>query len=294
MQRVSFHKYCLEPNSEGVKPRFGALLKVKFSGYLDGYSCLHPLTDWGDDNLDVQLNYLKADNPTTLAKRALELARKDSFARSQNISLAPKNNSNHWLLLSGESLKDTECQSILERGFSVLKIKGIRPILELNRYAEYFKLRLDFNEQQSLCELKNVLENLSYIKSRIDFVEDPIAFDLDTWAKMSASLEIDFAKDCLSEGLYKTQVVKPARVNPALYKTCNRVIMTSCLDHPLGQRAAASEIKNGSQEINGLCSHLLFKTTEFSERLGSGPALQWDGVGFGFDDLLKNAPWVDL
>ena len=102
-------------------------------------------------------------------------------------------------------------------------------------------------------------------------------------------------------------VIKPAVDEPFLLGEAalshqQRVILTSYMDHPIGQTFAAWEAARlelqfpGLVGLCGLQTHHLFEPNEFSEALGpwspdfTPPA----GTGLGFDDFLDAQPWTRL
>ncbi|MCX8238964.1 MAG: hypothetical protein ACKVKH_13275 [Verrucomicrobiales bacterium] len=90
-------------------------------------------------------------------------------------------------------------------------------------------------------------------------------------------------------------VVKPA-VNQ-MPDDLSRVVVTSYLDHPLGQTFAAFEAAQGGvRKVSGLQTHGIFEKTIFSEELGPvQPDLQVpNGFGLGFGEILEKLPWVKL
>ena len=81
-----------------------------------------------------------------------------------------------------------------------------------------------------------------------------------------------------------------------------KLVVTSYMEHPLGQVSAAWEAAKlnvqfpGAIGICGLQTHQLFTPSEFSERLGRwSPSFRSPGgTGFGFDDLFEKLPWKRL
>ena len=81
-----------------------------------------------------------------------------------------------------------------------------------------------------------------------------------------------------------------------------RVVVTSYMEHPVGQAFAAWEAARlglqfpGLVGLCGLQTHHLFEPDEFSEMLGPwSPSFQVPaGYGLGFDDLLEALPWTRL
>jgi O-succinylbenzoate synthase len=132
------------------------------------------------------------------------------------------------------------------------------------------KWRIDFNENGEVGEL---LEELSYWseaeKAAIDFLEDPVPYFSGSWERLAKESGLTMALDrnlekALSE--VEVQVVKPAVQE---MKSGPRVIVTSYMDHPLGQTFAAWEAARVKvKEICGLQTHGLFEANEFIEALG--------------------------
>ena len=105
----------------------------------------------------------------------------------------------------------------------------------------------------------------------------------------------------------QVMVLKPAIDEPWLLAeaAANRgqqVVVTSYMDHPLGQAFAAWEAARlgltfrGLLGVCGLQTHHLFQADAFSELLGGwSPSFQSPGgTGLGFDDLLDALPWTRL
>jgi o-succinylbenzoate synthase len=100
--------------------------------------------------------------------------------------------------------------------------------------------------------------------------------------------------------------VKPARRDwrtVAAIHPSAPLLLTSAMDHPLGQSYAAYEAAlawqqfGSSLELTGLCTQHLFEPDAFSARLGMAlSTLQVDdsGTGLGFDAELADLPWMEL
>ena len=99
-------------------------------------------------------------------------------------------------------------------------------------------------------------------------------------------------------------MLKPALVDPLALlgdggARPDRWVVTSYLDHPLGQSAAAlaaAELARawpGRVEPCGLLSQHVYAPNAFSERIsGAGPWFRPPGgTGLGFDDLLEGLAW---
>jgi len=273
----------------------GALVRVE-----EGFGCLHPWPELGDPTLEECLEDLKGSRKTRLVQRALHCAEIDGKAREEGVSLfegvvVPRS---HFLMvgISREGLEEAA-----ERGFSVVKVKAgrmVRDEMEKIRHLSSqwpnIRWRIDFNELASCQELREILSRWERDElKRIDFVEDPSPFCPDDWAGLPVSVANDrgMARD---GGASEVLVIKPA-IEEIPRAPSQRIVVTSYLDHPIGQCFAAYEAgKSGIKEICGLQSHGVFVANSFSEELGElSPAFRPPaGKGLGFSNLLRSIDWV--
>jgi len=157
--------------------------------------------------------------------------------------------------------------------------------------------RIDFNETGNAEELREILGEWSdEEKAAVDFLEDPVAYDSGEWESLREATGLAFANDrnvSVDRGDSDVLVVKPAvHEMPASER---RRVVTSYLDHPLGQVFAAWEAaRAGVSEKCGLQTHGVFDKSEFTEVLGEvGPDFVVpSGVGLGFGEILEKLPWV--
>jgi O-succinylbenzoate synthase len=107
-------------------------------------------------------------------------------------------------------------------------------------------------------------------------------------------------------GEYDVSVVKPVinkvqKICDAAQMTGRKVVVTSYMDHPVGQCYAAycAGIVNEQylglvDKRCGLMTHGLFDSNAFTERLGK-VSPHWNSnsrdKGLGFDDLLEEIDW---
>ncbi|HEY2572457.1 MAG TPA: hypothetical protein VGH65_00265, partial [Verrucomicrobiaceae bacterium] len=106
---------------------------------------------------------------------------------------------------------------------------------------------------------------------------------------------------------FHVAVMKPSRrewreILPNLPRE-RKVVMTSAMDHAIGQCFAAYEAAMAWKQLGdrmdwcGLCTEHLFEKDAFFERIHSrGGMLQVDrnGTGLGFDEVLAKATWKKL
>ncbi len=300
--------------------RKGALLKFTFAEGQFGYADCHPWEELGDLPLREQLRKLSLNQMTALTLRAKHFATIDASARSQQKNLFEGLTLPLSHLLIGQ-LHDTDSMKAiiqgLEEGFTHFKIKiGLHLAKESEFLKEVFlllrrnhlcRVRLDFNlkiDKFAFCNFLKIFENQL---NQIDFCEDPFIYNLDEWNAIEENFPIKLACDeplepMLADSCQKSPsiaVLKPAILSEELLKDWQgRIVVTSYLDHPLGQLAAAycSAKLPLKGEICGLHTHLLYAATAYSEQLSQqGPSFRIpEGTGFGYDHLLSKSKWTPL
>lgn len=265
------HRYTLVPRN-GSAARHGALLRVG-----GGFADVHPWPELGDDPLDEQLALLARGETTQLTRASLHWARVDGDARRRGVSLfdgltIPLS---HW---SGDDPP---------AAFDTVKTKGVMPV------PDHVRMRIDFNARLTPSEFLRVAETLP--KERIDFIEDPCPYDAAVWASLREQTGLRLALDRF-EGVADVLVHKPA-LPPAFPRFDGEVVVTSYMDHPVGQFFAAYvAATNRVSARNGLCTHVLYEPDAFIERIRMDGArlLPPEGTGIGFDDLLAELSWEKL
>lgn len=315
---IEFHRYTLRSgaalNSASVRREFpGALIRVN-----GGYAAVHPWPEFGDAPLEVQLQKLAAGGSTSLLERALHCAAVDGEARRAGVSLfegleVPVSHYS-W----NQSLPTELQMSLLQRqGFSALKVKGFANYGETSRFLDccakampQVKLRVDFNGCLDRFVFGKFIEFMHLRTYRqLDLVEDPFPYDATQW---QAAREAWGVKLALDKGWQKgtngfdAVVVKPARRDWRVVAQTlpgSPLVLTSAMDHALGQVYAAYEAALCRQELGaqlslcGLATHHLFDGDPFFERLDvQDGVLQVDrhGTGLGFDDVLEGLEWERL
>lgn len=322
--RIDYSPYTLEfkyhPNSKtNHLKRNGFLLKILFKDHGFGYADCHPLEEFGDLSVQSQLDFLRVKKFSELTQRSSYFALLDAKYRNQkvsafNLDLKSKITKNHFT--APAFLKKEDVLSKKNEGFEKFKFKFGRHITnEINYLNDNFKffldnqikIRLDYN---GAIRKKNVLDDLKNYKEIIDFIEDP--FDSVTGENLSflqqhisdLTFAIDFIKP---EEVSKTdisrvfpyRVLKPARDNYLKQESGlkQKIIFTTSMDHPLGQICALYEsCLYPTHEHSGLITHHLFESNSYSEQLVVNDAklLPIEGVGFGFEHLLKKEKWKNV
>jgi O-succinylbenzoate synthase len=276
--------------------RLGSLLRIETpQGF--GYADLHPWPELGDEPLERQLKLLQEGRPTDLARRSLALAQLDASARARGQSLFEKLEipESHALL---HDIDDSSIEEARARGFRVLKIKASEET-DLKPFdLSGLRVRLDFNGRSG-----RALEHLPK-EIQIDFIEDPAPWNFATWASLRLPLAFDRGDvEGIEDAAFEWLIVKPALHDPLrMLEHARRlgvgVVVTSYLDHPIGQMGAAFEAASLGPGIGvcGLASHLSYEPNGFSECIEMrGPhLLRPAGTGLGFDDLLAKQDWRPL
>lgn len=290
----------------------GALIQVD-----GGYACIHPWPELGDPTLEKCLADLAGARRWPIVRRALRCAEYDRTARGFENSLfeemeVPKS---HATLVKGDV---AEIALAVEAGFTVIKLKTGRDLTAEAKFLEDMVIeypslqwRLDFNETLTPATAAEFLSGLTEkALAAIDFVEDPCPYSETAWKEIRRATRVKLAVDREAAPLSsaaQVMVIKPAIDEPFLLgesamSHSQRVVMTSYMDHPLGQAFAAWEAARlelqfpGLVGMCGLQTHHLFESNEFTEALGPwSPDFKIpDGTGLGFDDLLAAQPWTRL
>ncbi|MEK7951215.1 enolase C-terminal domain-like protein [Luteolibacter soli] len=282
-----------------------------------GHACLQPWPELGDPSLQKCLSDLAGARRWPLVRRALRCLEMDGAARSIPDALFE----DLEVPLSHATLATRDAAMVdqaVMAGFTTIKLKCGRDFpderkfiaVASSKYPE-LKWRLDFNETGDDGELAEWLMSLSVEeRSRIDFIEDPCPFSDTKWRELFLKTRVPLAVDReaaphRSEAQYT--VIKPAIDEPwllaeAAQESGQRVVVTSYMDHPLGQSFAAWEAGRlalqfpGLVGLCGLQTHHLFEPDAFTEALGPWkPEFRAaPGNGLGFDDLLAKLPWKRL
>ena len=282
-----------------------------------GYGCIHPWPELGDPTLEKCLADLAGARRWPIVRRAIRCAEYDRVARNFENSLfeemeVPK---------SHATLAKTDAAEIglaVEVGFTTVKLKTGRDLVAEAKFLEtmalefpVLKWRLDFNESLTPEQASDFLLALTdQTRAAIDFVEDPCPYSDAAWTELRRLTRVNLAVDLEAAPLTaaaQVMVIKPAIDEPfllgeAAIRHNQRVVLTSYMDHPLGQAFAAWEAARlelqfpGLTGLCGLQTHHLFEPDAFTEALGPwSPDFKIpEGTGLGFNDLLDALPWTRL
>lgn len=327
--KIWFSSYQLYPKGSlnsltKTKFRKGAILRVRFDDESVGYADLCPFSEMGDRPLELELKQISNNMPSDLAARSLYFARMDAEARSKKQSLYDPNVriKNHFLITDIFRF-DLDRVSLIEAsGYSEFKIKMGRDLpLETqlveklsNRFSSSTRIRLDFNASMSREGFTDWFEkNQGWLRSSLEFIEDPFSYDARSWLEVSQKYGIAFALDQAAEPIStgaegaRVIVVKPAvQDHEAIinrFRGSNKkFVFTHYMDFPVGQMcacvAAQKAYLSASDQILscGLQQHDLYEGFTFQDAIKmDGPYIvPPDGFGLGFDQWLENQSWMVL
>jgi O-succinylbenzoate synthase len=293
----------------------GALIRVG-----SGYGCIHPWPEFGDLPVEEQLCLLAKGQTTPITEMALRCAAIDGAAREAGVSLfegleIPRSHYS-W---SFAQPTQPQIERVLAEDWPALKAKGYANYGETRRFLEQcvrmaegtaLKLRVDFNgclDARGFSQFIEFMPLRTY--QRLDLIEDPFPYDPNAWQQAQQQWQVRLALDKGwrqgTEG-FAAVVVKPARRDWRLVAQRHpgvTLMLTSAMDHALGQMFAAYEAALARQELGdaiglcGLCTQHLFEPDGFFERvLSPSGYLQPDlsGGGLGFGDVLERLPWRKL
>jgi O-succinylbenzoate synthase len=317
--KIAYGYYQLDSKSSlnacsSSKSRTGALLRVVYEDGRIGYADCHPWPELGDLPIQEQLACLFKGRWTPLLDRAFFFAQIDAAARSKAHHLLQSTPIPESHFFIGDLILcsvDHLLQAVAE-GFTHVKLKMGRDLqAEADQLLELFpqlplKIRIDFNESLNLTQFTHFLDRIAPLKYHIDFIEDPIPFQVDLWEgfqQQGWTLACDrhAATACCQPHAASVLIIKPAIHGPELYlkETSQRKIITTNLGHPIEQVAAAyicSCVDPHCLDTHGLLSHRAYRPTLFSSQLNwRGPQFtRPKGTGCGFNDELAVLPWEEF
>ncbi len=320
MIKIEYSAYILKKVDVNAS-RVGALLKVEWPEGT-GYADLHPWPEFGDAYLKEQLKVLsehfKSKQQTPLSKlqtQSLKFSHLDAVSRSEKKSIFSglEIPNSHYLITREEQITEKNLLNVTKENFTKIKVKvGGEPLIAAISVSELAgntsqKLRLDINAQWSASEFKSFADKIpKEFKTRIEFVEDPFHSAEEHWAILSETYGMTFARDFEDGNSYGVRILKPAAEDifevASGEKSDVKFVVTSYLDHPVGQVCAAFEsaklkLQFGERVLDcGLLSQNVYEPNEFSKDFPArGPKmLGIEGTGFGFDNILKQVRWQRL
>jgi L-alanine-DL-glutamate epimerase-like enolase superfamily enzyme len=320
ISKIEVQRYTLKPRLSGATPRAGALLRVSYTDLATtGLSDLFPWREYGDPGLESWFEELRTPKPTSFTVlRALEAARDEALAVSEARPLVRGSIVNHALATDPVDLSVHDVMEARRSTCPALKIKIGRhdPLEEasaLSRLSSHWglRLRLDANERLTREGLLKFLEALPIrIRETLEFIEDPFAFDLTTWAAFHRETGILLAYDrgtrdrgmddlaeIFDEGAAQVLIHKPAWQDDARARFAREqgkpVVITSILGHPIGNLwAAARAFELAPDGVHGCLSHVAYRDDEATKVLLKSKQVRGSrvvGIGHG---VGLQSPWM--
>lgn len=297
-------KYRMESSHAFNRRSPAQLVEGFLISHAGGYGCVQPWPVFGHATLDEHWRALASGIALPLLDQALACAKQDAAARNAGISWW----SDIRVPLSHATVADLQSNLPHEGDMPFTHAKLKASITETEALYDWamrhpgIRIRLDFNEVPGMEEFDAWWHSLEQeFRHRIDWMEDPFPYDSHGWSawqhQNAALLAVDraFAHAGMSETCIA--IWKPAWQALPEAAVMDHIVVTSAMDHPVGQAwAAFSAVKAGVTSICGLRTDHLFVPDAFTERMGPwSPA--WpviSGSGMGFDDLLENIPWIRI
>lgn len=252
----------------------GLLLKIEENGRIY-YSTYHPIESLGDRSIQKFIN----DFTVATFKQSNAYLYKLCIEDFQSIELK-----SYYSAISFEDIKNAV-------NFDLIKIK-LRSLEELEQnifFLEGFdkKYILDFNLNEKVSSFEFLSDGLkSFISKYVDYIEDPYP----ALGKFNFKLASDF---------FDYQELSDIKIHKPMAPTYSKSlglddVVTSYLDHPLGQIQAMSFAdKNNIKRAGGYLTHHFFKETKYSEFIELKSRVLLDGIE-DFKVLLNQESWVKL
>lgn len=302
--KIWIHRYELKPRETKLKPRQGALVKVQWTLGQEGYSDLHPWPEFGELPIEDHIHSLAELKFTPLVENSMEFNYRDGEYRSlkRNAFLGLILPRSHRLVFDLEALEQSQLHDWSKQGFTHIKVKMGRNLkaeteaLVHMAYSTSLLWRVDFNGRISEEEFLKWWKGLdASVKTRIDFVEDPLG-------KGDLKISGPWANDWKKQSRALIRIVKPARETDNEFSQYTRVVFTHSLDHPIGQACSAWAASRyymrhpRKAEVCGLAATDFFIHDDFSKHWNcEGPRMTpSEGMGFGFDELLHSLNWEKI
>jgi O-succinylbenzoate synthase len=323
--KISFLKYHLHYlGKSSMKPREGALLRILQKDGILGYADCHPWIDLGDASLEMQLALLAKGKATPLTKQSLMFSRLDGQARARQTNLfsGMQIPENHYHISDQSLLSKNLLSQLSKQGFRLVKVKlgqnfqadcQMLKTLSKALRENNLKLRLDFNCRLNRQQFLDFLNQCNHCLDLIDYFEDPFPYEPVSWQAIreTAGIKVACDKDSILAIDYPNScdflVIKPAIQEASMFTSRKpderRLVLTSYLDHPLGQLSglyiAATILQENPHSISecGFLTHHAYESTEFSRAFthqGTQLVPSLDGFGWGYDRLLNQLTWTEL
>lgn len=285
---VQYSLYELEPFKikEGVHySNTGVLLKFEETSF----GLYHPIETLGDVSIS---DFLHAPDAHL---KLLEKIKEQSVSVSDiDLSTFDKRSvKSYYSSFSVLHLLENE-KNISDMGFKTakLKMKSLKEMdIEIEKIKPLpFQFIFDFNGREERVAFESLSDKTKdFLSERVSYLEDPY---LQKQKLDFVNLASDFI-DYGDQGDF--QVVKPTGFSHEnLFKSPQTAVVTSYLDHPLGQMMSAKWACEKSIENEcGLFSHTYYKKNKYSDLFQEKSIIRLD-IMPAFLDLLQKEEWKRL
>jgi len=273
--KVSFSPYQLDFKDFKAKHICSEGILLSFEeGQRRSYSLYHPIKSLGDIPIKSFLtDFEKLVLNNGPLRRVKELAVFDNETLNLDVSC-------YELCSNFKKAEDSKSKIVKIKTPSVLSVLNDFNLETKKKYI------LDANGNWSDEEFEKFQAKIP--KDTIKYLEDPLN-------DLGFNSEFLLASDFMNYENYDFKVLKPTGFNHSVENSLSKpVVVTSYLDHPLGQVIAALYAKKTKvKEACGLMTHLLFEKNPYSELLSASGDFKFSD-STGLFELLKNEKWNRL
>ncbi len=282
-------KLSLNSHDQIQKPKKGVLIKIEddFGNY--GIAELSTWPEFGDLNLQDEV--IKQGKHY---QQAIIRAEIDLEARKNKIKLISEKPVINNILVTDFRSSSQKLDAML-----TYKVKGNREIVALADFLnvkadQVFKFRIDFNYSLTESEFSNWFDLLNQKAiNKIEYVEDPFAFDFDRWTFWNKKLKLALDWDQTGQASWDYRIFKPTRDDQKTQ--LKNFSITSMMDHPVGLAFGLMWAQKFPEKIHGFLTLDLFEETAFhADFTVKNEEIDYksDGYGIGFEKEIQNIQWI--
>jgi hypothetical protein len=254
----------------------------------ESFSLYHPILSLNDVSLESLLSCPQDFTDLLDKAEKTSISKKDLAAlKAHHVDVYYSAPSVNAFLKAAERLVEMDFKIVK------LKFKSLSEIDFEKLEQSVFEFIFDFNGQEKFESFEKLsLAQKEFIKNRVLYIEDPYK-EIENVEKYDFfKLASDFLNyDCGED----FKVVKPTGFNhEILLDKSQKTVVTSYLDHPLGQIVAAKwAFENSVNQACGLYSHTYYTENKYSKLFKEQNKISFD-VLEPFLDLLAEEKWQKL
>jgi len=318
--KVEIHHYSLQPKTalnrlSTVGARSGTLLRIWFKDLAKpGHADLFPWVELGDLPLGLQLETLKEGTPLPLVAASVLWAYEEARAVAQGVSFFPGTAIPCHTTLLDRSEMNAEVK-LAKLKISAHEVANWQDTEEFFKQFPETQWRLDFNGLfHDLNDARDFWEQVSpAARKKIEFLEDPVSEELmasPELKKIFTGSKIALDRHLSEENIKNAHVLvlKPVMFAPDILVAValgfkGDVVVTSAMDHPLGQLIALrgaqliQKVIGPRSSAAGLLTHSCYEAHAASSwvKTEKGTLCPTNaGLGWGVRDQLDQLKWEPL